>query len=108
MNEQFDDERRFHKLGHRMKQERAIAIALEALTFLAGDPERLEAFMANTGLSSVDLTERTEEPDLLVSVLDAVLADETTVMLFAAERQVEPEMVYPARLTLGGTYDVSI
>lgn len=89
------------------QRENAETIALQALAFLASDTERLEHFMGNTGLTPQDLSERASETDMLVSVLDALLADESALLMFATERAVEPEAIYPARMILSGTYDVS-
>lgn len=90
-----------------MEEREAQTIALEALAFLASEPERLERFLVNTGLTGDELAARASDNDTLVSVLDAVLADESTVLMFAAERQVKAERIYPARIKLSGTYDVS-
>jgi len=89
-------------------KERAETIAFAALGFLADDAQRLQAFMANTGLTLDDLQARAEDHDVMVSVLDALLEDESALMMFAAARQLDPAEIYPARQRLGGAYETSV
>ncbi|MEO0730800.1 MAG: DUF3572 domain-containing protein [Pseudomonadota bacterium] len=91
-----------------MRQEQAETLALQALGFLASDEDRLQRFMDMTGMTPDVLQARASESDTLVSVLDALLADETVLLMFAADRGFKPEDVARARVTLGGTYDTSI
>ena len=90
-----------------MTEDRAETIALAALGFLATDDARLQAFMVNTGLTIEDLKARATDREVMVSVLDAILEDESALLMFAAERHLDPAEVYPARIRLGGTYETS-
>lgn len=90
-----------------MQTERAETIAIQAVSFLAEDAERLAAFMANSGLTPDDFMSRAFENEMLVSVLDAVTGDDATLMAFTSNADCTPEDVMRARVTLGGTYDVS-
>jgi hypothetical protein len=67
----------------------------------------MAAFCAQTGLDASELTARAGDNDVLASVLDALLADESSLLVFATETRIEPETLYPARLKLGGTYETS-
>jgi hypothetical protein len=77
-------------------------IALQALTFLASETERLERFLALTGLGPDDVRARASEPDFLVGVLDHVLADEPLLLAFCAEAGLAPEIPARARARLAG------
>ncbi|MEL6298632.1 MAG: DUF3572 domain-containing protein [Pseudomonadota bacterium] len=90
-----------------MNRERAETIAIQAVSFLAEDPERMSRFMVATGLTQEDFVSRAFETDMLVSVLDVVAADDPAMMAFVASADVAPEDVLRARVVLGGTYDVS-
>ncbi|MEO1694289.1 MAG: DUF3572 family protein, partial [Pseudomonadota bacterium] len=71
------------------------------------DPARLEAFMVTTGLTPDVLRAGASDADTLVSVLDALLSDESALLMFAADHNLKPEDVARARITLGGTYETS-
>lgn len=85
-----------------MRHERAEAIALLGLAFLAADAERLGPFLASTGMGPHDLSERATQADLQVSVLDWLLADESLLLIFAADNNIRPDTVLPARHVLAG------
>ena len=91
-----------------MNEEYAQAIALEALSFLASDPERLNVFMLNSGLTPQELMARASDNDMLVSILDTILNDEPLLLMFATERGIDPQRVLPARTRLAGEWDRSI
>ena len=90
-----------------MQTERAETIAIQAVSFLAENPERLATFMANSGLTPDDFRARAFENEMLVSVLDWVSGDDPTLMAFTSNADCRAEDVLRARVTLGGTYDVS-
>ena len=90
--------RQFHR-----QQRDAELIGIQALGFLAGEPERLERFLALTGVLPEDLRRRAGEPELLAAVLDHVLADETLLFLFADAAGLHPSEVADARRELPGT-----
>ena len=64
--------------------EAASALAVAALSFLAGDQERLERFLALTGLGPQSLRAAAREPSFLLGVLDHVAGDESLLLAFAA------------------------
>lgn len=80
----------------------AETLALDALRFLAGEPERLGRFLALTGMGPADLMARAADPALLGAVLDHVLADESLLHLCAAETGVAPDAIARARRRLPG------
>jgi hypothetical protein len=78
----------------------ATELAIAALSFLAGEPERLERFLALTGLGPQSLRAAAREPSFLLGVLDHVASDETLLLAFANENEINPEDVGRARNAL--------
>lgn len=78
-------------------------LALQALTFLADVPDRLQRFLALTGLEPADLMSRAEANDVQIAVLQHLMGNESELLVFAAEQRVKPEMIALAhhRLTMG-------
>jgi hypothetical protein len=86
--------------GRSISEERkaaAIELAIAALSFLAGETERLERFLALTGLGPQSLRAAAREPSFLLGVLDHVAGDETLLLAFANENGIDPEDVGRAR-----------
>ena len=77
-------------------------LAIQALTFLAADPERLGRFMAMSGLGPETLRAAAGEPGFLVAVLDHLLSDESLLLAFAANADLAPERIAGARARLAG------
>lgn len=88
--------------GHGPGREEATALAIDALGFLAGDPDRLSRFLALTGLEAHELRAAASEPSFFVALLDFILADEATVLDFAASSSIRPERIGEARRALAG------
>ncbi len=80
----------------------AEALALQALAFIAADPEALERFLALTGLGPDQLRSSLTEPAFLIALLDYVLSDEPLLLSFAANIQTRPEDIDKARQILVG------
>lgn len=91
-----------------MTEDEAQTIALRALTFFAADAERMGRFCDLTGLDPAEIRTRASDADVLASVLDALLGDESALLVFATENDIPPERIYPARVKLGGRYETSI
>jgi hypothetical protein len=85
-----------------MQISRAIEIGQEALVWLAGEPDRLGALLASSGLAPAELRARAGDPEFLGFVLDAVLADDASVLAFAAAGGLRPEVPALARAALPG------
>ena len=81
-------------------REVAEIVAVQALNFVAGDPERLGAFLAETGIGPETLRSAAADPHFLASVLDFVLRDDATVKAFAAASELDPTTVAAAREVL--------
>ena len=77
------------KLVPSLTQEAAEALAIQALTFIAGDGERLGHFLAATGIGPAEIRAAAQEPGFLIGVLDHLAADERLLSAFAAEAGVD-------------------
>jgi Protein of unknown function (DUF3572) len=82
-------------------REVAEIVAVQALSFLAGEPERLGAFLSETGIGPETLRNAAADPHFLASVLDFVLRDDATVKAFASASQLHPTNIAAAREVLG-------
>ena len=82
-------------------REVAEIVAVQALSFIAGDSERLGAFLAETGIGPQSLRAAASDPQFLVSVLDFVLRDDATVKAFATSSELHPTNIAAAREVLG-------
>jgi Protein of unknown function (DUF3572) len=78
------------------------SLAALALSFLAADSERLRRFLDMTGLGPNSLRNAAQGPAFHGSVLEYVLANEELLLRFAADSDVEPEIVVRAHLALCG------
>jgi len=81
-------------------REAAEIVAIQALNFIAGDPERLGLFLAETGLGPQNLRQAAADPRFLASVLEFVLGDDATVTAFAKAAELHPTNVAAAREVL--------
>jgi len=75
-------------------------LAIEALAFLAGQPEALARFLALTGVGPHSLRAAAADPAFLAGVLDHVLSDEALLVAFAEAADVKPERLAEARRAL--------
>ena len=82
-------------------REVAEIVAIQALSFVAGDPERLGKFLAETGIGPDTLRKSAADPKFLASVLDFVLSDDATVKAFARASELHPTNIMAARDVLG-------
>ena len=80
----------------------AETLAIQALSFIAADPERLGRFLATTGIGPGDIRAAAREPLFLAGVLDHIAADETLLLGFAADAKSKPGEIIRAQNTLSG------
>lgn len=71
-------------------------VAIQALSFIAGEPERLGLFLAETGIGPETLRSSAADPQFLISVLNFVLRDDATAKAFADSVQLHPTNVAAA------------
>ena len=81
-------------------REVAEIVAIQALSFIAGDPERLGLFLAESGIGPETLRHSAAEPRFLASVLDFVMRDDATVKAFASVSQLHPTNIAAAHQAL--------
>ncbi len=82
-------------------REVAEIVAIQALSFVASEPERLGLFLAETGVGPETLRNAASDPNFLLSVLDFVMRDDETVKAFASASELDPTNVAAARQVLG-------
>jgi hypothetical protein len=85
-----------------MRRDAAESLAVQALTFLAGDPERLARFLALTGIGPDRIRSAAASPGFLAGVLDHVASEEALLMAFAEQSGIDPADVARARQALAG------
>jgi hypothetical protein len=78
-------------------RETAEMLAIQALSFIAAEPERFNRFLGTTGLTLGRRRESANEPDFLAGVLEHRLADESQLLAFADNASVNPEDAARAR-----------
>jgi uncharacterized protein DUF3572 len=81
-------------------RETAEMLAIQALSYIAQEPERLSRFLAVTGLEAQSLRDAAREPNFLLGVLDHLAGDERLLTEFAAQFELTPETVIRARNAL--------
>jgi hypothetical protein len=87
----------------RLTKEQAEGLAIQALTFIAGDGERLGRFLAVTGIGPAQIRAAAHEPGFLAGVLDYVASDDRLVAALASETGLDPTDIDRGRLALGGS-----
>lgn len=93
-------------MPHPMTSREAETLALRALAFLATEPERIEPFLATTGLGPATLRSAAQEPGFLLAVLDHLCANDSLLLEFAGNLSLNPELIGEAREILSGPPEV--
>src|SRR5437764_5708808 len=68
----------------------AESLAIQALTYLASDPERLARFLALAGIWPNVVRHLSASPGFLAGVLDHIASDEPLLIAFADEAAIDP------------------
>lgn len=85
-----------------MTAEAAERIGLQALGWIASDPERAGAFLGAAGCGPEDLRARAREPEFLGFVLDFLLGDEPSLLAFCDDAGLKYDVPMRARAALPG------
>jgi hypothetical protein len=85
-----------HATSTTSQREGAEKIAVQALGFIAGDPELLPRFLALTGIEASSIRRAASEPGFLAGVLNFIVAHEPTLMRFAEQSGIAPAKVTAA------------
>ena len=86
-------------------QEAAEMLAIQALAFIAEEPERLASFLGATGIDPAGIRGAAREPRFLAGVLEHMLGNETLLLAFADSAGIDPALVARARGALGSHQD---
>jgi Protein of unknown function (DUF3572) len=81
-------------------REVAEIVAVQALSFVAGDAERLGAFLAESGIGPDTLRSAASDPRFLANVLDFIMRDDATVKAFASASKLHPTNIAAAHRIL--------
>jgi hypothetical protein len=84
----------------RNPRQAAEIVAIQALSFIAGDPIRLGAFLAESGIGPDTLRGAAADPAFLAHVLDFVMRDDATVKAFAEASKLHPTHIAAAHQAL--------
>ncbi|MBS0530599.1 MAG: DUF3572 domain-containing protein [Proteobacteria bacterium] len=87
----------------RVQNPREVAeiVAIQALSFVAGDPERLGLFLAETGIGPETLRASAADQHFLRSILDFVMRDDGMVRAFSESSEHHPTTIAAAHEALG-------
>ncbi len=85
-----------------MTVEAAEGLAIQALSFIAADGERLGRFLAISGIGPTEIRAASREPQFLAGVLEYLASDERLATEFVTEAGCKPSDLAKAHITLGG------
>jgi Protein of unknown function (DUF3572) len=78
-------------------REAAEIVAVQALTFIAEQPDQLERFLNATGIDATQIRAAARERGFLAGVLEHMLSDESLLIAFASSAGIDPAEVARAR-----------
>jgi uncharacterized protein DUF3572 len=87
---------------NRISREAAEHLAVQALEYLAGEPEQLARLLALSGLEPRNIRAAARDPRFLSGILEYLTADEALLVAFAAHAGMPPERIVTARDVLSG------
>jgi hypothetical protein len=80
-------------------------LAIQALAFIAEQPQSLSRFLDTSGISLEQLRTAAREPGFLAGVLEHMLGDESLLLAFAQSAGVDPADVARAASAFGGRWE---
>lgn len=86
----------------RLDRDAAEAVALQGLSFLLAEQARAARFLRLTGIEPDEMRARVGSVELMLAVLEHLSADESLLLVFAAESGVAPEDIGRAMALLDG------
>ena len=90
-----------------MNKEIAETRALEVLTWVLSEDDLIQVFMSTTGASQDDLRSNTLNHELLVSILDFVLMDDSWVISCSKFMNIDPSQIQVIKMSLDGGHEVN-
>jgi hypothetical protein len=86
-------------------RESAEMLAIQALSFIAEEPERLSVFVSATGIDIAAIRDAARQSDFLAGVLEHMLGDESLLIAFAESAGVDPADIGRALRAFGGNWE---
>jgi hypothetical protein len=93
------------KAPSRQSRKAAEMLAIQALGFIAEDPQSLGRFLDVSGLTADQIRTAAHEPGFLAGVLEHMLGDESLLVAFAQSAGIDPADVTRAASALGGRWE---
>jgi Protein of unknown function (DUF3572) len=93
------------KRPSRPTRETAEMLAIQALSFIAEEPQSLSRFLDSSGIPAEQIRAAAAEPGFLAGVLAYMLADETLLRAFADRAGIDPAAIAGAASALGGAWE---
>jgi len=75
-------------------------LAIQALAFIAGEPDRVTRFLDTSGIAADEIRAAAREVAFLVGVLEHMLGDESLLVAFAESAGIDPGEIARARVAL--------
>jgi len=89
----------------RQHREAAETLAIQALAYIAEQPETLGRFLDSSGIGAEQIRAASREPGFLGGVLEHMLADETLLLGFARSAGIDPAEIARASDALGRRWE---
>ncbi|MCA0271644.1 MAG: DUF3572 domain-containing protein [Proteobacteria bacterium] len=89
-----------------MRRDEAETVALKALGWIIGAEDQRDGFMAVSGLAPEDLMRRAGEPEVLLAVMDFLLAEDRRVIAFCDAAGQRCDTLATVRAALPGGEEV--
>ena len=87
---------------NRIDRDGAEHLAIQALAYLAQEPDKLARLLALSGLDPETIRDAAHDPRFLAGILEHVAADEALLVAFAAHAGISPDRIVMARDKLSG------
>ena len=94
-----------HKTGQRPPRKAAEMLAIQALGFIAEQPQSLGRFLEASGIAPEQIRTAAREPGFLAGVLGHMLGDEKLLIAFAQSAGIDATEVARAAHALGGHWE---
>ena len=75
-------------------------LAIQALAFIAGEPDRVTRFLDTSGIAADEIRAAAREVAFLAGVLEHMLGDESLLVAFAESAGIDPGEIARARVAL--------
>lgn len=85
-----------------LSEHEAEGIAVEALAYIAREPDHLGRFLAFSGIGPETLRESATEPGFLAGVLEFLMGDESLLLAFTETARLRPTVIAIAHYRLVG------